>query len=475
MPVEAPLDGENVSELQMLTEKACSLSLSAADGERLSALLLNSPEAQSFYLSYLNMHARLCWEFGAVAGPQLNPMELDKSNTPEMALEIPALLAAETSVQTAKLRQAKAGQAKSVRASAKIPARSARSVRTGQSRAWYRKWVYGGVAASVLVAILAGVWLFSGNAPVVLTNFKILKIEGVVEVERDGAKTAVDTSTVIRPGERIFTGLHSSMKLQSSQLATTVTVNELSNMLLPASDGNVFRLESGALDALVSKRQSGSEVFFKTPESFTKVIGTDFRLVASNSRTHLLMKEGRVEFTGAKESAPMSVGAREMAIASPDRKTVVSAIPANAAGTGLKADYFVGTSFGGTGFSRVDPNVNFIWTPELLPPITELKNGYSIRWTGYIEARFSETYTFELNADDDGKLWIDDQFLIKSRYSHNHSHDRGTVTLIAGHKHSIKLEFFQLHKGAYTKLYWFSDSQPREIVPQCQLFPTMNK
>ncbi len=52
------------SELRTLVEKSCNETLSGQECDRLNELLRGDAEAQSFYLTYLSIHAGLSWEFG---------------------------------------------------------------------------------------------------------------------------------------------------------------------------------------------------------------------------------------------------------------------------------------------------------------------------------------------------------------------------------------------------------------------------
>src|SRR5207249_470467 len=67
------------------------------------------------------------------------------------------------------------------------------------------------------------------------------------------------------------------------------------------------------------------------------------------------------------------------------------AIPGS--GTGLSARYFANTTLSGTAVARKDWLIDFDWgngSPD--PSIPGID--YSARWSGQVEARFSETYTF---------------------------------------------------------------------------------
>jgi hypothetical protein len=95
---------------------------------------------------------------------------------------------------------------------------------------------------------------------------------------------------------------------------------------------------------------------------------------------------------------------------------------------------------------------------------------FSVRWTGLVEPEFSETYTFYTNSDDGIRLWVNGELLVDHWSNHAPTEDQGTISLEAGQKYDIRLEYFENTSGAVSQLMWSSPSQPKEIVPSSQLF-----
>src|SRR5207249_11010745 len=82
-----------------------------------------------------------------------------------------------------------------------------------------------------------------------------------------------------------------------------------------------------------------------------------------------------------------------------------------AAGTGLKGDYYSNTTVSGTPtFTRTDPTVNFDWSggsPGSSMSGTSMSgSNWSARWTGQIQAQYSEQYTVCTETDDGARLWV---------------------------------------------------------------------
>ena len=66
-----------------------------------------------------------------------------------------------------------------------------------------------------------------------------------------------------------------------------------------------------------------------------------------------------------------------------------------------------------------------------------------MRWTGQIEARYSETYTFMTRSDAGVRLWIDGQLIIDAWDDHELSSHWGTIDLEAGQRYDIRLEYYE--------------------------------
>jgi len=149
-------------------------------------------------------------------------------------------------------------------------------------------------------------------------------------------------------------------------------------------------------------------------------------------------------------------------------------------GIGLSAQYFDTASstytnaanFSGTSVTQVDPKVDFQWgTNSPVPGIANTT--YSIRWSGQVQPQYSEPYIFIVRTDDGSKLWVNDQ-LIHDDWRTKGASDVASaeINLQAGVRYNIKLEYFQSGGNAEARLYWYSPSQPKQIIPTARLYPT---
>src|SRR5207248_1297283 len=137
---------------------------------------------------------------------------------------------------------------------------------------------------------------------------------------------------------------------------------------------------------------------------------------------------------------------------------VASATTTSAAGTGLAATYFDNIDFTGAKVSRTDPTVNFNWGSGSPAPSIGVDT-FSARWTGQVLAVESGTYTFRTNSDDGVRLWVNGQLLIDHWTDHAATYDTATITLQAGRRYAITLEYYENGGDAVLQLEWLRPGQ----------------
>nr|WP_240948163.1 LamG-like jellyroll fold domain-containing protein [Planosporangium mesophilum] len=158
------------------------------------------------------------------------------------------------------------------------------------------------------------------------------------------------------------------------------------------------------------------------------------------------------------------------------------AVPASRAGAatterhGLRGDYHVsapGTydQFTTLKATVVDPNIDVNDLEPVLDSLTGQNDHNTIRWTGQVQPRYSEPYTFSMVADNGFRVWVDNQLVIDHWVDDWDNPQTGTpVALQAGRKYDIKVEYFENRGGSNAHLSWSSPSRPKEIVPNSALY-----
>ena len=120
--------------------------------------------------------------------------------------------------------------------------------------------------------------------------------------------------------------------------------------------------------------------------------------------------------------------------------------------------------------TRVDPNVAFDWG-EASPAAGVPIDGWSVRWSGWIRPRFSQTYTFTTRTDDGARLWVNGTLLVDDWTDHGITETPGSITLLADTWYPIRMEYYERWGGAVAQLFWQSASEPRQLVPSSRLSP----
>jgi len=139
-------------------------------------------------------------------------------------------------------------------------------------------------------------------------------------------------------------------------------------------------------------------------------------------------------------------------------------------GGGVKGQYYKGMDFNTLVLTRVDPQINFNWAAGAPDPVVGA-DSFSVRWTGEVEAGFTETYTFYARADDGVRLWVDGKQLVNAWIDQGPTEYGGKVDLVAGNTYSVQMEMYENGGGAVAELRWSSPRTPKQFIPQAALSP----
>ncbi|KGE87720.1 MAG: PQQ-dependent sugar dehydrogenase [Phaeodactylibacter xiamenensis] len=145
-------------------------------------------------------------------------------------------------------------------------------------------------------------------------------------------------------------------------------------------------------------------------------------------------------------------------------------------GTGLTGAYYnspVPDFSGNPAFWRIDTTIQFDWGGSSAAPALLGTDFYSIQWTGSIEVPFSETYTFYTHSDDGARLWVNEELIIDQWVPQPPTEVSGEISLQAGQRYAIRLEYFEEGGGAVCELRWSSLRTPKDIIPKSQLYPNL--
>jgi len=133
-------------------------------------------------------------------------------------------------------------------------------------------------------------------------------------------------------------------------------------------------------------------------------------------------------------------------------------------GGGVKAEYFRGKDLAGAAVvTRIEEEIDHPWGNGEVA--AGMSDQVSARWTGDLEAPFTERTTLITTSDDGVRLWLDGRLLIDNWTNHGTRDDFARVDLVAGQYYSVKMEYYEDGGGAVAQLSWQSPSMPRQIIP----------
>lgn len=149
--------------------------------------------------------------------------------------------------------------------------------------------------------------------------------------------------------------------------------------------------------------------------------------------------------------------------------TQVSQIQAN--GDGLWVNYYNAKNFTSYRMSRIEKYVMNNWGKG--SPDSRINNdNFSMKWTGYILAPETGSYTFYVTGDDGEMLRINGDNIIENWKDGKASTVTGTIYLIKGSKNPLRLEYYENRGDASIKLEWSGPGFSRQVVPQKYLYTT---
>lgn len=139
-------------------------------------------------------------------------------------------------------------------------------------------------------------------------------------------------------------------------------------------------------------------------------------------------------------------------------------------GDGLSVSYWKNTALTGTPtVNRVESTVNHNWK-TFSPDVALPADKFSARWTGQVQAPYTGTFKFFVKADDGLRLWVNNRQIINAWKTGGVTEYSGSISLTAGVKVPIRLEYFENTGGASVQMSWSSSAQAKTVVPQSQLY-----
>ncbi|MBI5395257.1 MAG: DUF1800 family protein [Verrucomicrobia bacterium] len=324
---------------------------------------------------------------------------------------------------------------------------------------------------------VAGVWLgegasqagTGGELTVVVPATGASKLFRVVvsdvDTDGDGVSDWDEEHAGFSPSTRYTSGTstddHTAM--QNAFSATNV-VTVTASVPFASEDGptpGTFLIQrAGKLDAItVGYSASGSATggvdYVALPGSVTLPIGVNSAEVNVTPITNALLQPSRLVTLSLNAGAGYTLG-------SPANASVAIKDSSATSGTGLLANYYDNSSstytnasnFSGLKLTRVDPVIDFNWGQGR--PYTQVTNDYfSARWDSLLMIATNGDYSFDLQADDGARLYLDSQLIIDNWPAPNTNQVQSLPqTLLAGSNYPLRVEFYETTNNAMVRLRW---------------------
>ncbi len=219
---------------------------------------------------------------------------------------------------------------------------------------------------------------------------------------------------------------------------------------------------------------AGSATFTLTVNG-ANFIGASVVQVNGNNRTTTFANSSQIN-AQIPSSDVTTTGSRTITVFNPapgggtSNAATLTVTPATG---GLKGEYFNNISLSGSPtLTRTDPTVNFSWGNGSPDPALPSDN-FSVRWSGQVQAQFSERYAFYTTTDDGVRLWVNGALMIDQWVDQGPTAWSRSITLTANQKYNITMEYYEHTGGAVAQLSWMGPSTPYQIVPQSALTPTL--
>jgi phage tail-like protein len=164
-----------------------------------------------------------------------------------------------------------------------------------------------------------------------------------------------------------------------------------------------------------------------------------------------------------------------LAAALPDGLVVPGQIVTDPEYAGLRGEYYAGLEFDRHVERRADRTIDFAAARSVVPREGgEPLDRFSVRWSGQIKPRYSETYTLSVAPGGGVRLWIDGAPLVDSWSDAVPSPRSARVLLDAGRWHVVTIELHRNTPDPAFRLEWTSRSTPLQVVPADCLYSVLD-
>jgi beta-glucosidase len=240
-----------------------------------------------------------------------------------------------------------------------------------------------------------------------------------------------------------------------------------------AEDGSVLLKNDGGLLPLSAKKPAAAHTTSPGATSSIAVIGRDAGpdaltagggSAAVSADSVVTPYQGIAARAGNDVSVQYAPGDSQYGSLPPVPSSVLT--PSSGGGNGLTGTYYSGTTPSGTPLTTKNTDqVDFGWNGG--PPLPSVpSSNWSATYTGTLTAPTTGTYTFSVTSDDGSRLLVDGHQIIDNWRDQGGTTEKGTVTLTAGQRVSIEVDYYQDGGGSLLDLGWQPPGGPSTPLQQ---------
>jgi RHS repeat-associated protein len=140
-------------------------------------------------------------------------------------------------------------------------------------------------------------------------------------------------------------------------------------------------------------------------------------------------------------------------------------------GVGFFAEYFDDEEVASKKFVRIDPQIDFNWGSAAPDPALQ-PEGFSVRWSGFVEPYSTGSYSFTATVDGGLRLWIGNTLVVDEWDNEGeNSFTALPIALAAGQQYPVKMEYSNRNGTSRAKLEWALTGQSPRPTNSWQVYP----
>jgi hypothetical protein len=320
-----------------------------------------------------------------------------------------------------------------------------------------------------------GIYLDNGSSNFVVHHNIVYNVRNAFNINLPSLNNKVYNNTFIGFNESVGSG---GPRPDTCDATGTVLINNIFAARL--SLGNVFDGTSCPAGKGLPRLENNLEQTVNP--KFTDAVNANFALGSGSPA----INKGRVlsPYTNGFAGTAPDMGALESGLTPFKAGATItepcvygdSCTPKPTLRYGVLAEYFRDETLTTLSNKRVEGTFEFGYYNETdVPSGSFLPSGknYSARWTAFLKAPVTGTYTFTLLADDGARLWLNGVQRVNRWEYADPPVNTFTVSLQAGQFYPLKLEMRQNSGGGAAVLEWSYPGQAKQKIPVRYL--TLNK